>query len=107
MAYNGESQNDAFSAGQFHTVNEQPHLNNGSLTLASERWDDEVGHDMLTPHSVLAPLNFSSEMSQNGTAGANWMGGMGTIGTGDGQSAENFQKNQVLRYQGGDEDALV
>src|ERR1700739_4408311 len=76
--------------------------NDSSLTLTSQRWNDAVSSAALTPHSVLEPLGFSNEQSANGTAGQNFLPGFGTLGTGDGESANTFGSDVQLRYIGGD-----
>ena len=96
--------NEAFSAGLNHLANAGK-ANDSSLTMASARWNDSVGNAMTTPHSVLSPLAFSGSQSANGTAGANFIPGFGTIGNSNGQSNDNLGAEEELRYVSGDQNA--
>jgi hypothetical protein len=96
--------NSEFGSGINHLANAGK-TNDQSLTMTSERWNDAVSNDMLTPHSVLAPYAFSGSQSANGTAGQNYVPGFGIIGTGNGESSSTFGSNEQLRFIGGDDDA--
>jgi hypothetical protein len=96
------SLNSELTTGINHLANEGK-SNNNSLTLTSNRWNDSVGSDMLTPHSVLSPYAFSGSQSANGSAGQNYVQGYGTLGTGNGESSGTLGANEQLKFLGGDE----
>jgi hypothetical protein len=95
-----------FDSGEFHAVNEG-RQNLGSITLAQqgESYTAQTLAAARRPSSVLDTLAFSSNQSPNGSAGQNWQPGLGTLGTGNGMSAENFDQSLNLKFLGGDQDA--
>lgn len=99
-------QNDAFNEGIGHFVNEgRQNLMSPGLAGTSDSWTSQVLADSERPRSVLDPLAFSGEQSPNGSAGQNWQPGLGTLGTANGQSPENFEQSLNLRFLGGDQGA--
>jgi len=105
---------DAFNQGLFHPVNNQ-HANAGSITLgdeassadqgldaSSDRWNSNVANVATSARSVLAPFSFSRAASPNGTASQNYIQGLGSLGSANGESQQTFDGNLRLRQQGDD-----
>lgn len=100
----GGSANDAFGVGVNHLTNTGRGNDNsvtlgGSLQADSDRWDAESQQAAVTPHSVLSMYSFSR--SANGSDGQNYLPNGMYLGSSNGQSADNFDKDLALRYAGG------
>lgn len=96
-----------FDAGVSHLTNGDSRANLGSITLAQqgESYTAQTLAAARRPSSVLDTLAFSSNQSPNGSAGQNWQPGLGTLGSGNGQSSENFEQSLNLRFLAGDQAA--
>ena len=104
-------QTDEFNSGMGEFANPMNGRDNslGSLSLqqAGRSYTSQVLASAEHPTSVLAPLAFSSNQSDNGTAGdaSHWQPGFGVLGSGNGMSVENLDQSLNLRFLGGDENA--
>jgi hypothetical protein len=104
VAYLGSQPNSEFGAGVSHLANagrgnDNSVTLNGSLQADSDRWDAESQEAAVTPHSVLSTYNFSR--SANGSDGQNYLPNGDYLGSGDGASADTFDKSLMLRMAAG------
>lgn len=104
MAYTPGA-NDAFQSGINHQVldsheNTQRITLDGALQADDDRWNSDVQNVATTPHSVLVPYSFSRKASANGSDGSRFILGYGQLGSGDGDSADTYDKNMSLRMAG-------